>query len=180
MLCEDFRQRMNQCLDNRLALESDSELMQHVDCCESCRAHVAAWDRIASVMSHRDQTSDELAGAGGIERVGLRRRRGIVSSAGLAAAVLLAIVSMWDRSPSNSEPSDTLPAAEAARSDFLLAQAGGDDVDPSLWWRSVQDRDWVGQTMPAVRSVQQGVAPLGRSLRQALTILTIGGRDQTS
>lgn len=61
----------------------------------------------------------------------------------------------------------------------VLAQATG-EVDPTLWWRRVQDRDWVGQTMPTVRSLREGVAPLGRSLMRAVTILTIGGRDQTS
>jgi hypothetical protein len=54
------------------------------------------------------------------------------------------------------------------------------NVDPVGWWRDVQDRDWVSQTMPTVRSMQEGVAPLGRTLMRAMTILTTGGRDQTS
>ena len=58
------------------------------------------------------------------------------------------------------------------------------DVQPSLdaleWWASVRERDWMAETMPAVRSVQQGVAPLGRSLLQAVTVLTVGDPGQTS
>jgi hypothetical protein len=44
----------------------------------------------------------------------------------------------------------------------------------------VQRRDWVGNTMPTVRTVQEGVAPLGRTLMRAVTILTLGAREQTS
>lgn len=63
--------------------------------------------------------------------------------------------------------------------EVVLAQVTG-ELDPAGWWRSVQDRDWVGQTMPAVQSVKQGVAPIGRSLLRAVTILTTSGHDQTS
>jgi hypothetical protein len=58
------------------------------------------------------------------------------------------------------------------------------DVQQSLdaleWWASVRERDWMAETMPVVRSVQRGVAPLGRSLLQAVTVLTVGDPGQTS
>lgn len=49
------------------------------------------------------------------------------------------------------------------------------DLDPAIWWQGVRNRDWVGHTMPAIESVQRGVAPLGRTLIRAVTILTTGG-----
>jgi hypothetical protein len=53
------------------------------------------------------------------------------------------------------------------------------ETDPTDWWNSVQDRDWLGQTMPTVNSVREGVAPIGRSLLRAVTILA-GGSERTS
>jgi hypothetical protein len=103
--------------------------------------------------------------------------------AGIAAAMLIAVTSFWYA----PDPAAVIVDSGASEVDsvgiddhqIVLAQATG-ELDPALWWRSVQDRDWVGQTMPAVQSVKDGVAPIGRSLIRAVTILTMGGHNQTS
>ena len=106
---------------------------------------------------------------------------GIPLAAGVGLAAVLLVALMANRGdPDRVEAvvADTAQTRTPVRSDALVQT--GTDLDPASWWRSVQDRDWVGQTMPAVRSVREGVAPLGRSLMRAVTILAIGGRDQTS
>ncbi|MDC0288799.1 hypothetical protein OAL01_05050 [Rubripirellula sp.] len=95
-------------------------------------------------------------------------------TAALAIAILIAVVGI---SPTKSNSKPIL--SDVSASSGTLAQATG-ELDPVVWWRSVQDRDWVEETMPTVRSVRQGVAPLGRTLVRAVTILTIGGEGRTS
>lgn len=48
------------------------------------------------------------------------------------------------------------------------------------WWQIVQHQEWMQQTMPAVKSVREGVAPIGRSLMQAVAILTNTTRGRKS
>lgn len=54
--------------------------------------------------------------------------------------------------------SETLPFIESVAS-------------TSPWWRVVGEERWVRSTIPAMNSVGQSVAPLGRSMKQALAIL---------
>ena len=172
MNCDQFARRMHDCLDHRVSLDRDLDLSQHADQCESCRAQLDAWRQIATIMpggAHRRRhPTAHMPSA----------RAWLTTAAGLAAAVCLAllIVARGDR---DADAPIVTDAAVTQEHPAVLAQATG-EMDPARWWRSVQDRDWVGQTMPAVRSVREGVAPLGRSLMRAVTILTIGGRDQTS
>ncbi|GAA5506677.1 hypothetical protein [Novipirellula caenicola] len=58
--------------------------------------------------------------------------------------------------------------------------ANGMRGNPVAWFHSVQPQNWLGQTMPTVESFREGVAPIGRSLLRAVTILTTAGKDQPS
>ncbi|EMI18124.1 hypothetical protein RMSM_04939 [Rhodopirellula maiorica SM1] len=58
--------------------------------------------------------------------------------------------------------------------------AYGMRTNPVAWFHDVQQRDWLGQTIPTVESFRDGVAPIGRSLLRAVTILTTSGKDQPS
>ena len=53
-------------------------------------------------------------------------------------------------------------------------------IRSAKWWNDVQPASWVNQTMPTVRSVKQGVAPIGRTIVRAMTLLTVGGGNPTS
>lgn len=165
MNCQDFASRMQRRLDDRLPLESDRQLRRHAQHCQICRAEFDAWQQIASVMP--------LSAA-----ISKNRFRPLAWS-GLAAGALLAVAMSWSSLPGNSWRPNRVGFGEAVvqSDDFSRADVGG-TVDPALWWRDVQQRNWVSQTMPAVRRVREGVAPLGRSLLQAVTILTVGGRDR--
>ncbi len=188
MNCEEFGQRMHQCLDDRLPVDSDSQLCRHATQCESCRAQMLAWCQIATIMPGRaaELGPTELRTSHASKQsIGL-----IPTLSGLAAAMLIAVTSFWypsDPGSATVDPGAVVGDSSAADIDFVgmddhemvLAQASG-ELDPASWWRNVQDRDWVGQTMPAVQSLKDGVAPIGRSLMRAVTILTIGGHAQTS
>lgn len=172
MNCDDFGQRMHQQLDHRLPLESDDSLWHHAENCDSCRAQMEAWQRIAPLVGR------EVAAAPALES-GARGTKMLIAATvvvGLAAGFLIAFTGF----PTPDEAAQpTMVETPTSPSSSLLAQTVP-ELDPAGWWRSVQDRDWVGQTMPTVQSVKEGVAPLGRTLMRAVTILTIGGQDQTS
>ena len=168
MNCDSFSRRMHQRLDQRQSLESDRELIDHARRCGACRSELDTWRQIASVMPATAAEPSEGS---------WRWDRGKIAVAISLAACFL-IVLMIDRGGSDLDPATSTRELAIDRPENALAQANA-DVDPALWWRSVQDRDWLGQTMPTVNSVREGVAPIGRSLLRAVTILT-GGIEQTS
>ena len=71
-------------------------------------------------------------------------------------------------------PIDGLPMLGAESSAYMMR------TDPAAWFQDVQQRDWLGQTMPTVESFRDGVAPIGRSLLRAVTILTTSGHGRPS
>lgn len=173
MNCHQFAARFQQTLDDRRRPESDLQLRDHTKHCADCRRQLQAWQQISVVITRQPEAG---------------RRRSLVAC-GLAAAILLAVVlrlslgglagdsSASTASLSLSPRSSLSPAEPVVDSSASLIVA---DTDPTDWWRRVHGRDWFGETMPVVRSVGEGVAPLGRSLLQAVTILTIGGGDRTT
>ncbi|MGI9470993.1 MAG: hypothetical protein ACR2NZ_05650 [Rubripirellula sp.] len=172
MNCDDFSQRMHEQLDHRMPLEGDPELWQHADRCESCKAQIEAWQQIAPLVGRESEFRPSVRGR--------ERRKNVLLAGTVAAGLAAGFLFAFSGIPAPEKSAQpTMAESLPAPSSPLLAQTSG-ELDPASWWRSVQDRDWVGQTMPAVRSVKEGVAPLGRTLMRAVTILTIGGQDQTS
>ncbi|MGI9443356.1 MAG: anti-sigma factor family protein [Rubripirellula sp.] len=171
MRCEEFLEHLHERLDQRLPLESDRNLKQHAANCEECWSEMHVWLEIAPLLKsdHTECAEVDIASSS-------KRYRALppILTAALAVAILIAVVGI---SPTKSNSKPIL--SDVTASSDTLAQATG-ELDPVLWWRSVQDRDWVEETMPTVRSVRQGVAPLGRTLVRAVTILTIGGEGRTS
>ncbi|MCP4940566.1 MAG: zf-HC2 domain-containing protein [Planctomycetaceae bacterium] len=171
MRCEEFLEHLHERLDQRLPLESDRNLKQHAANCEECWSELRVWLEIAPLLKsdHTECAEVDIASSS-------KRYRALppILTAALAVAILIAVVGI---SPTKSNSKPIL--SDVTASSDTLAQATG-ELDPVLWWRSVQDRDWVEETMPTVRSVRQGVAPLGRTLVRAVTILTIGGEGRTS
>ena len=167
MNCEEFSQAMQIRLDDRLPIDGDRELRAHLNNCESCRIQADAWNRIALVVD--PSLRESLRHRRAANRAGL-----IAATMALAAGVIFAVylAPQFDRSSGNA-------LAELTSQETTLDIAGSDsaqsaDVDPTVWWESVRDKDWIAQAMPAVESVREGVAPLGRSLMCAVTLLTTG------
>ena len=179
MNCSDFDRRMHQRLDNRWPLETDDELCQHAEECDHCRGLMETWSAVAQVLPAEPKLERAI-------RRGKEDSRSLLAIVAVAAAILWMVSmaphvddSVSPRTVAVVEPTKPTPPA-ALTANPALAQTDADQVDLTLWWQNMQNKDWVGQTMPAVRSVQEGVAPIGRSLRRAVTILTTGGGAQTS
>jgi anti-sigma factor RsiW len=178
MNCDQFTERMHRCLDNRMSLEGDGELFRHAQGCDACQAQLDAWRRIASIMPcDQGGMSCEQVGCRPVSHRRSSTAKVLAAMVGLAAAMLFVLAAVRDHSGSSKPSAAESVAADPGRT--AIAQTSG-ELDPTAWWQSVHERHWVEQTMPAVRSVQKGVAPLGRSLLRAVTILTTGARDQTS
>jgi hypothetical protein len=161
MNCDDFFELMNERLDARLPINEDVMLCRHAKSCDSCRAQMDAWNQIATVMP-REATSVPVS----------LPKWSMSAIAAVAVALLLAFSIDW-HSTDQKISVDQLGAEGSA-----FAKAG--ELDPMGWLQQLQQRDWVGDTMPTVESVQRGVAPLGRTLMRAATMLTIGGPSRAS
>lgn len=192
MNCHDFQERLNDCLDRRVSPRSDGPLKDHAGRCPECGARLDAWRNVESLLKAAPAGTDLAPSASSYRHV----TRVLVS---MAAVVLLMFVVTSDRSPLSRldlDPSNRVSrwdslAERSSRSGSARSHFRADDRQHEVsWWKGIQgsdwvDRDWIQQnwvnrTMPTVRSMQEGVAPLGRTLMRAVTILTLGGRDQTS
>ncbi len=184
--CQQFRQRLQQCLDERRGVSSDQSLIAHSRECPSCGRDLRAWYNVESALTQRCVPP--------IERPSHRFASPRWSVA--VATLLIVIAAVYSRTGSssaifgdgavmteldatieqNAMISQGVATSLHERSDQrLLAQ-----LDPMIWWQDVRSKDWVGRTMPAVESVHAGVAPLGRTLMRAVTILTTGGTSDAS
>ena len=178
MNCNEFCERLQRRLDDRVRPEGDRDLVRHAQQCPDCRGQLETWGRVSSLLPTTPATVRPAL------RTDASSRRPVAwAASGLAAAAMIFIVLNMDHQGTSKSSSDRIQAAaasdQASEGSGLLA-ATELNMDPVGWWQDVQDRDWVSQTMPTVRSMQAGVAPLRRTLVRAMTILTTGGRDHTS
>ncbi|TWU57485.1 hypothetical protein [Rubripirellula reticaptiva] len=172
--CAQFEQRMHERLDQRRPLSADAVLTSHADHCARCQQTLDAWRSIdlalpsprpaansASVLRPQSLSTSQTSS---------------LSLAWIALAAMVLATMTGLAFYSNQPVAPTAQAYVPAVPNELLEHA-----DPVAWWNEARDRDWISQTMPTVRSVREGVAPLGRSLIRAVTILTTGtGDGQTS
>jgi hypothetical protein len=174
--CNTFHDRLQQCLDSRRRPEADADLVQHAEHCSLCRERLEVWHRVAELMLSCDHP--ESSSTGGGKRTA--RHFGAVAAAA-ACLVMLFSTFVRDRQlPTASPALDAVSKSDRFEGTTEFIASIDLEGDPAKWWHRVQRSDWVGGTMPTVRTVQEGVAPLGRTLMRAVTILTLGAREQTS
>ena len=198
MNCEDFSDWLQGQLDQRCEVVLPEEMRSHVAHCDSCSGQVDAWNRIASVMPG-DSPTITLDHPGTNWFV-----RG--SSFALAiAACLIAVLGLGPYLNSSSftklavlQPNPQTRSAASLPSDLVVAsrieageinntpnsvtsqlsQSSPEEEDLAIdFWQELQTRDWLSESMPVVQSVRDGVAPLGRSILSAVTILTSGSEQ---
>ena len=172
MNCHDFSQRLHDRLDARVSVDSDRALQKHAADCDSCRAELNAWKQIASIMP-----------AASVKRRPWRvGKRHLAMALGLAAAMLIALTWLQDEPKivAGLFPQSSAALAISATTVQNDQHEKASDLNPVAWWQDVRNHDWIGQTMPAVESVRDGVAPLGRSLMRAVSLLSVGGGNRTS
>ncbi|MCO8124198.1 hypothetical protein NHH03_20815 [Stieleria sp. TO1_6] len=188
MRCEQFQQRMDQLLDQRRELRGDRPLHQHAQRCAECQRRLDLWCKINQALAFQDPEADSAAGS--VTPVAVRHRQRIVHRIATAAAILVASLAGWMAVSDSSSQKIASPvelaqpiAAQQPGHSGSLIDAETDSVaagQPSelarqsqQWWDVVQDDSWVDRTIPAVNSVRYGVAPIGRTMRRAFTILMI-------
>jgi hypothetical protein len=175
---------MDRLLDQRKNLSEDASLCRHAERCPPCSQRLRAWSEIDRAVCWRPAPGvDHQAMA----RIAGRRRRSAWRVGGLATAALLLVwasTGYWFSTPQSLQPR-TITATIGIEPDSDLtrdaihpkALQAGLEPSPVLlwqsgqWWNAMSDDRWVYQTIPAVDSVRQGVAPIGRSMRQAFAIL---------
>ncbi len=172
MKCSDFEHRMQCLIDANRPLDDDQLLQSHARLCPDCQQLMIVWQQIDSVLSIQPSSRQPPSRQPRPHSLSGQLNSSWSLIAALAAVLLLGF---FVQLPRHEEEGETVIAAQSFESDEQQAI-----VDPARWWRHVQDRDWIGQTMPAVHSVRDGVAPLGRSLLQAVAILTTGRGETTS
>lgn len=169
MNCDRFDQRMNVLLDEYQSIADDPALQSHVLDCDLCRQKMRIWQQIDSIGTLQPTEFSNR---------GLSWSR----ASAVAAAILVAVLISWSyrggdmvtarvESPASASQQG---AAPTLRDDAAEFQPQENRLDPSQWWESVEPQQWIAQTMPTVRTVQESVAPLSRSFKQAVEILTFG------
>ncbi|QDV46967.1 hypothetical protein Enr13x_68760 [Stieleria neptunia] len=201
MRCDQFHDRLDQLLDARQDVGRDRLLCDHASHCQTCRDSLQIWSAIDDFVSPQEPVSPVCAGppksAPGsvpIATTGAWATRTWATAA--AVLVCVAIAGRWLSGDSLTDKSESSAIASVVTDGTLAHQtpappgAVKSAPDPSLgqpsrlptaaislptsqWWSVVSDEPWVHHTLPAVNSVRIGVAPIGRSMKQAIAILMI-------
>ncbi|MGB0595311.1 MAG: hypothetical protein ACPGLY_01260 [Rubripirellula sp.] len=169
MNCDRFDQRMNVLLDEDQPIADDPALQSHVLDCDLCHQKMRIWQQIDSIGTPQPTEFSNRGFSWSL-------------ASAVAAALLVAVLMSWSyrggdivtarvESPSSASQQG---AAPTLRDDAAEFQPQENRLDPSQWWESVEPQQWIAQTMPTVRTVQESVAPLSRSFKQAVEILTFG------
>tara|TARA_R110002073_G_scaffold65408_34_gene163530 strand:+ start:9095 stop:9718 length:624 start_codon:yes stop_codon:yes gene_type:complete len=207
MTCQEFMATLQHQIDRRQSLDGNDLLQTHASQCDCCRERLVAWQQIATVLPGGEPLAEiSLAQADSGSCLGDSRARFIprhvMAAVVLAAAAVILVAFRMPPTPTLSpsaessiallvpESSPSLENPSSSLEDRMpktgLSMLGAENpaygmrTNPVAWFHDVQQRDWLGQTMPTVESFRDGVAPIGRSLLRAVTILTTAGKDQPS
>lgn len=199
MSCDQFADRLNELLDDRVSPSQDQPLLSHAASCCSCDARLqiaCQLDAISFVTVDGDQdpastdNPDVIACGklGPIPRRTRARKNGLrvaMTLAGVAAVLALMLVPIGSDLPDGSGQQATSSVSD----NVVISVAPVASSDSVAWWRPADGKpwtdgdhwtdakQWIDRSMPAVESVREGVAPIGRSLRRAVRILALGNRE---
>lgn len=207
MRCDQFHDRLDQLLDARQDVGQDALLCDHADQCQTCRDSLQIWCTIDAFVSPEEPLSpaDAAPPMPGHRGVPIATTGRWATRAWATAAVVLVYVAIAGRWLSNDSSTGTpeslavasvitdgtfasqIPAspgvAERAQATSLNEPSrpptAAISLPTSQWWSVVSDEPWVHHTLPAVNSVRIGVAPIGRSMKQAIAILMIQSGSTT-
>lgn len=189
MNCDEFLSQMHECIDQQLPIESDAKLQDHVDHCSTCRSQWNAWTEISTAFAPLQVCQPARVEQAPVSDQGFRKSH---VRLGLSLAVAMTVLFVFaNRHPdgtdsvakTGAQSTDSFTGVERPVGAAILGApeiSSGLHPEAAAWWQDVQQRDWLAQTMPAVLRVRNGVAPYGRTLLQAVSILTVGGGEKTS
>jgi len=194
MNCDQFRDSLNEMADQRVNFSRHDQLTQHADQCSACRKQLQWLQRITDCFENVETANHEATTLSG--------SRGLAFA--VAATMVLVASLAWLGFRQTSNPS--MASNQMASNQVASDQAGIGDVRPpptgnrrvasrsarppagneaplpivDVAWSDIGPRHWLGRTMPAVRGVQESVAPLGRSLLRAVMLLTSATAGETT
>lgn len=201
MNCDQFEQRLQSVLDRRADPGNDPALAEHAAACEECYGRLHLWLQIGDALGDADVWESKTDGTSGVRLprpagVGPSGRRAILTLLATAGAVM----AMWGLSKSDLQPvairtADQNPTIASVPSPAPGRPPRDNDASAMIsvaeneadlqaigergllngswqsvrWWNDVSDDRW--DALAGVDSVREGVAPIGRSMRRAVTIL---------
>ncbi len=208
MKCDEFTQWLQNQLDERKPVVFSKQTRQHLSECPVCRDQLHAWKQIASILPVHHELNTIEAVVRDRSYAPWPACLAIASAAVLVFVLLsppwfppATEVASSSQAKKTLDPEFTPLSQPLNQSSAIIdldgsgdvadnhfhrpvAKQTGSTIDPSSWWQNVQERDWINRTLdntkPTVESMRNGVAPLGRSLVIAVTLLTRIGGDQTS
>lgn len=188
MDCEQFEDALHEMLDERSQPELSESALKHMSQCTECRSSYRGWQVIERAFEH------EVKPAVSESRPSLR------APLAMAAVGLLLVVTVAARQ--HVQSNRHVAAGEQTNAAFKslshlnapetrvtvqtgvvesASQTGLSVVTaPAQIWIDLSSDSWVQQTMPAMRSVREGMAPIGRSIRFAVTLLTTSPVDTSA
>ncbi|MEM6469101.1 MAG: hypothetical protein AAF802_05990 [Planctomycetota bacterium] len=180
MNCEQFLDRLNETLDGRSSPLADEALIAHAEECPHCAQTLSTWSEIDLTL--RTQELHNESSGRTTSRLILAMAAVLVASATLAIGwatnqppTPVASVNQTEvRQPMTVvDPVDGEPSRVTSVSETVAVNTFGEEPDSSRWWQSVSREDWVAGAMPTVQWVEDGVVPIGRSMRRAFAILLV-------
>jgi len=190
MNCDDFQLRLQNALDQRDSIAEDQTLLLHANQCPDCHAMMQTWSQIEAGLQRPATSNPEP------EVISSSHRRSLSVIAATAACLLIGFF-VAQRFPTAGDPhfvADTGPrenlkingnAATTTRPPVTTprtlapsgvqqgSHAASDEMVAAAMWQSMQGQDLVGRTLPTVQSINEAMAPLRRSLIQAVAVLTM-------
>ena len=165
MNCQEFSDWMQHKLDERSELVLDQESKKHLADCRSCQQDWQAWRLIARSMSAAPASSPSVTTT---ERQVVSRGAWYWVSAAAATLLLLFALTRGLIHPSDAVVVQNMPADSAPT-----------EVPTSADWWQFGGQRWIESTMPTMQFVRDGVEPIGRPFRHAVSILTMS-QERTS
>jgi hypothetical protein len=194
MNCHEFQNRLDRILDERGDFSHDARLLDHSRECDSCRQSLELWQGIDFALQTPRASTQRFAERDPVKvtiAVGaLAAAMLLIASAGTAwlstpwntpGAPVSPLVERFPQETGSppEQSSQRIVANSALAPETIVAVFDGvrrplavkSDAEAEAFWGTLQSDQWMVHTMPAVNSVREGVAPIGRSVRRALAIL---------
>lgn len=160
MRCEEFQERLNDCIDAGSEPLRDRRIRRHAFRCAECRRDLETWQCIAQSVAPAS--------------VAPAKQSWLVLPVALAAGVCLVLFGYWRSAGDVDAVALDRPAAEFAASEKTQQLA----ARPPQWsdprWSDPEWVDrWADRVAEPLVPLSQGLAPLGRSFQTAFTLLVL-------
>ena len=196
MNCQQVQAKFHQRLDERQSIQSDHQIIDHAKKCKICHERIALWLRIEeSLLSDKTDSNQtpilqvpvkEQSLTTQTENEEGRGRRVRFASMSLClatvATIALALVFVNNNNVIDESSVRSDLAVQSRAVHLEREQQDSSLSDPTKNWfgDAHTQHGLLAETMPTIRSLRDGVAPIGRNLLRAVTLLTTCSSEKTS